>query len=113
MQKTPQVLQEYQSLVAARLRLHETRKAGNDDERLKDLADMSDAELLRKWMWLTVIVAGPACYIVVPLILSVFSTFLPLLLMGFLWIVAKTAMGMVFILFLLSIYFTVNVKSNE
>jgi hypothetical protein len=61
----------------------------------------------------TVIVAGPACYIVVPLILSVFSTFLPLLLMGFLWIVAKTAMGMVFILFLLSIYFTVNVKSNE
>ncbi|HEY9778402.1 MAG TPA: hypothetical protein V6C81_31865 [Planktothrix sp.] len=112
MQKPPKMLEEYQSLVAARLRLHETRKAGDDEAKLKEIQDMGDPELLRKWMWLTAIVGGPISFIAVPFILSLFSTFLPVVVMAILWNIAKLAMGMVFIVFLLAVYFTTSVKSN-
>ncbi len=99
-------IEKYRTKVVSRLRSHELKKAQGDEDRLREIQSMPDGELLRKWMWLTVIVGGPICFVAVPFVLIILATFVWRPLVDVLWDVARLAMGMVFILFLLAIYFT-------
>jgi hypothetical protein len=105
------LLEEYRTKVVNRLRSHELKKAQGDEARVREIQSMADGELLRKWMWLTVIVGGPICFVAVPFVLAILSTFVWRPVMGFLWDLARLAMGLVFMLFLFAIYFTTK-KTN-
>jgi len=100
------IIEEYRILVVNRLRSHELKKAQGDEDRLREIQLMPDSELLRKWMWITVIVGGPICFVAVPFLLAILSTFVWQPLMHFLWDMARVAMGLEFIFFLIAIYFT-------
>lgn len=108
----PAFIQKYQTLLAAKLRDLEVKRAAGDPERIQELASIPDAEIMRRWMWIVSVVGAPICFVVAPFVLSVLGTFLPHAFAEFLWITAKVAMAVVFITFLLAIYFTLTEQSR-
>jgi hypothetical protein len=105
MQK-PKILAKYQTLAVKLLRSFESKRANGDKELLREAQNMTDGQLIRKWMWLTSVAGGPVCFIIVPFILCLLNGFMWPPLMAFLWNLAKTMMGLLFINFLLACYFT-------
>ena len=105
-------LEEYRLLVVRRIRDLEAKRAKGDAEKLADIERTSDAYLIRKWLWMSSIVAAPIVYLIVPLFLNLLS-FLPGFLLTCLWILAKGLMGIVFVLFIAAIYFTVSGNFEE
>ncbi|MGH9552018.1 MAG: hypothetical protein ACRD3W_21710 [Terriglobales bacterium] len=100
------ILADSHTYLITRIRTFEVTRAQGDEEKLKELADTTDAMLLRSCMWKVTIIGGPICFIAVPFVLAILTPFVWQPLMVFLWIVARIAMGLVFIIFLLAIYFT-------
>jgi len=94
------------SPVVKLLRKCERARAKGDADLIREAQEMSDGQIVRKWMWLTAVVGAPVCFLVVPFVLSLISAFLWQPLAVFLWNIARVAMGLVFINFLLAIYFT-------
>lgn len=111
--QVPEFVKQKQELLVKRLRAHEVRKAQGDELKLHELEDMTDALLLRKWMWIVSIVGAPITFVGVPIVLAAFGLFLPPIIMGFLWNLAKLAMAVVFTIFVLAIYFTTSKSSNN
>lgn len=111
--RSPVSLGEYQAILTSWLRILETKLAKGDPVRLQASSAMSDRELIRRWLWLVSIAGGPACFLGLPIILSVLGTFTPAFIMGFLWILAKGAMGIVFITFVLAIIVTTRKSNND
>lgn len=99
-------LLEYQSFVCEWLRSMEIQRAQGNTERLRELESQSDLDLLKKWLWIGTIAGFPIFYLVVPFVLSLLKLFLWVWIMQFLWLLAKGAMGIVFIVFMLAVYFT-------
>ncbi|HEY9715810.1 MAG TPA: hypothetical protein V6C72_20215 [Chroococcales cyanobacterium] len=99
-------LGEYQAIITSWLRSLEHKLAKGDQAKLQNSAQLTDEELLRKWLWVVSIIGGPACFLGVPIILSLLGTFMPRIVMVVLWFLAKGAMGIVFILFILAIVIT-------
>jgi hypothetical protein len=110
-------LEKYQTLIAKRLtalqtplakwlRIREMQTARGDVPRLAHIEALTDEELVRKWMWLTTIVGGPICFIVVPFALSLVTSFVPHFFLEILWDVDRIVMALIFGLFLLLAYVT-------
>lgn len=99
-------LLEYQQSAAQYLREFELKRAHGNAEKTREISEMSDIDLLKKWMWIVSIVGFPICYLLVPIILMGLQLFIWVWIMQFLWLIAKGAMGIVFIIFMLAIYFT-------
>lgn len=104
-------LAEYKAFVAEHLRARELKRANNDEVTVNQIAMSTDDDILRKWLWKLLIISGPVTFIILPFCLSLIGTFLWPPIMGTLWLLTKMAMGMVLILFVLAILFTVP-KSN-
>jgi hypothetical protein len=99
-------LKQYQTVVAKYLRDREIKNAKSDPELLQEAQDTSDIELLRKWLWKTVIIASPICFLLVPFVISALTALLGPLLATILWNIARVAMALDFSLFCFAIYFT-------
>jgi hypothetical protein len=103
-------LLEYQKFIADRLRVLETKRAKGDPEKLRELTNASDGELIVKWLWVISIVGVPSCFLAVPFVLSLFGPFIWSPIKAILWMTADTAMIIVFSIFLLAVYFTTRRK---
>ncbi len=103
--KTSSLL-ECKHFAAEWIRAFEIKRAGGNIQRLDEIADFNDDEVLRRGLWMVSIVGGPVVYLVCPFILSIVQTFLWLQLTVILWTLLKVAMGLIFAIFLLAIYFT-------
>ena len=99
-------LLEYQKFIADHLRVLETKRAKGDPEKLQELTNASDGELVVKWLWVISIVGVPSCFLGLPFVLSLFGPFIWSPIKSFLWMIADTAMITVFTIFLLAVYFT-------
>jgi len=99
-------LLEYKHFAAEWLRAFEIKRAGGNIQRLDEIADFNDDEVLRRGLWMASIVGAPVVYLVLPFIMSFVQTFLPAVLTAVLWTLLKIAMGTVFVIFLLAVYFT-------
>lgn len=97
---------EYKAFAAEWFRTFETRKAKHDEDKLRDIAQATDDEILRRWLWKITIVAAPVAFVVLPMVLMIVHSFLWLPMQQMLWFVTKTAMGLVFLLFILAVYLT-------
>lgn len=99
-------LPECKHFAAEWLRAFEIKRAGGNMQRLDEIADYNDDEVLRRGLWMASIVGGPVVYLVIPFVLSIVQTFLPPALTAFLWTFLKVLMALVFATFLLAVYFT-------
>lgn len=104
-------IKEYKNFVVAHLRELEISKAANDPQKMKQLADIPDDELLKKWLWLFSIVGGVFCFLILPLAFSMLALVVPIFVLEFFRTIMHFAMGMVLIFFCLAIYLTV--KKSE
>ncbi len=99
-------LLECKHFAAEWVRAFEIKRAGGNLQRLDEIADFNDDEVLRRALWMISIVGGPVVYLVCPFVLSILQTFIWAQLSGVLWTLLKVAMGLIFAIFLLAIYFT-------
>ncbi|MBS2000957.1 MAG: hypothetical protein JST44_05580 [Cyanobacteria bacterium SZAS LIN-5] len=105
-------LAEYQVFITTRLRAFEERRAAGDPEKLRLLASMPDSMLLRKWLLIVSGVGFPISFVVL-FLLGMISPHLPAFLSTILWVLAKGAMGITFLIFLLGIYLTLNKSDGD
>jgi vacuolar-type H+-ATPase subunit I/STV1 len=103
--------EEYQAFVTSRLRSFEEKRAKGDSDRLKQLELTPDTELLRKWMLIVSVGGFPVTFIFM-MVLGTIGKYLPDILNQFFWLLAKGAMGITFVIFVLAVYFTI-FKANE
>ncbi|HEY9788331.1 MAG TPA: hypothetical protein V6D17_23280 [Candidatus Obscuribacterales bacterium] len=99
-------LTEYKAFAAEWFRALDIKRANNDEERLRDIAKSTDDEILRRWLWKICIISVPVAYLVLPLVVSILQVFLWGPVVSLLWFAIQAAMGLVFVLFLLTLYFT-------
>lgn len=104
-------LAEYQLFITTRLRSLEEKRAAGDAERLRLLATTPDSMLLRKWLLIVSVIGFPISFVVL-FLLGIISPHLPTFISTILWLLAKGAMGITFLIFLLGIYLTLN-KSDQ
>lgn len=97
---------ECKHFAAEWVRAFEIKRAGGNIQRLDEIADYNDDEVLRRGLWMISIVGGPVVYLVLPFILSIVQTFVWSTLSQILWVLLKIAMGFIFVVFLLAVYFT-------
>jgi hypothetical protein len=109
---SPNFLLKYQVYIADQLRVIETKRAKGEPEKLRELSNLNNEELIVKWLWMVSIVGMPSCFLAAPFILSLFGPFIWLPLKAFLWAITDTAMIIVFIIFLLAAYFTTRRKDG-
>jgi hypothetical protein len=62
--------------------------------------------VLRRGLWMMSIVGGPIVYLVLPFTLSILQTFIWVQLTAILWTLLKIAMGLIFAIFAMAVYFT-------
>ncbi len=105
-------LVEYQIFCADCLRQLELRRAKGDPVKLEQLNATTDTELLMKWLWISAIVGGPVCFLIIPFSLSLLSAFIWSPIKAWLWFLANTAMIIVFMIFLLALFFTTRQKDT-
>ncbi len=98
-------LAEYQVFITTRLRAFEEKRAAGDPERLRDLASMPNSMLLRKWLLIVSCIGFPISFVAL-FLLGIIAPHLPTFLSSILWVIAKGAMGITFLIFLLGIYLT-------
>lgn len=98
--------EEYQAFVTTRLRVFEEKRALNDPVKLKQLELTPDADLLRKWMLIVSVIGFPITFVFM-IFLGMIGKYLPELISQLLWIVAKGAMGITLLIFLLASYYTI------
>ncbi len=108
----PLKISEYKLLLVKLVRDQETKKAQGDVQKLIELAECDDDFLLKKWSLLFFIIGGPAVFIGLPLILSLFGLFLPPFLMNVLWFITKGLMLVFLILFSATAFFTLRSKQS-
>jgi hypothetical protein len=101
-----QALADLIRFIATQLRALELFRARGNAERVQEIGHSSDDELIRKWLWVLAIVGAPACFIVTPFVISLLQPFLYPWLASGLWVVAKTSMVLVFLIFVLAAFFT-------
>jgi hypothetical protein len=94
-------LSNYKKNLSDFVRAREVKRAGGDLEKLTELENTADEFLLKRLLWTGSIVAGPLVFIALPVVLSLLSVFLPSLIMNVLWVLAKMAMGLVLVSFVL------------
>ncbi|PZM80725.1 MAG: hypothetical protein DKT66_15865 [Candidatus Melainabacteria bacterium] len=99
-------LLECKHFAAEWLRAFEIKRAGGNIQRLDELADFNDDEVLRRGLWMISIVGGPVVYLLLPFVLSILQTFIWAQLTIVLWTLLKIAMGLIFATFALAVYFT-------
>jgi len=99
-------LSECKHFAAEWLRAFEIKRAGGNIQRLDEIADYNDDEVLRRGLWMASIVGGPVVYLLVPFLLSFVQTFLPAPLPAILWTLLKVLMALVFAIFMAAVYFT-------
>lgn len=104
--------EEYQVFVTTRLRAFEEKRALNDPVKLKQLELTPDADLLRKWMLIISVVGFPITFVSM-MFLGLIGKYLPEMIVQLLWIVAKGAMGITFLIFVVAIYFTIKKGSED
>jgi hypothetical protein len=104
-------LAEYQAFITTRLRAFEEKRAAGDAERLSDLSSMPDSMLFRKWLLIASGIGFPISFVVL-FILGIISPHMPTFVSTIFWLIAKGAMGITFLIFLLGIYLTLN-KSDQ
>ncbi|HEY9677398.1 MAG TPA: hypothetical protein V6C76_05290 [Drouetiella sp.] len=102
--------EDYHRFITSRLRSLEEKRADNDPERLHHLAMTPDSMLLRKWLLIVSCAGFPASFLLM-FLLGIISPMLPPVIGQFFWILAKGAMGISFLIFLVGIYLTL-VKSD-
>jgi hypothetical protein len=100
-------LEEYKDMVVTYLRTLEAKSSAGDAYKLERLENISDADLLRKWLWLGTICGSLLFFLALPVIASLLAKILPFLLMEILWTFVKAGMGLVVIMGGLSIYLTI------
>ncbi len=106
-----QALADIIKFLAKQLRALEIHRAKGDAEKIQQIKFSSDDELVRKWLWVLAIVGAPASFIVMPFAISFLQPFLYPWLAVSLWIFAKTAMVLVFLIFIMAALFTL--KSSQ
>jgi len=99
-------LNDSKAFVSSWLRSIDITRAGGDVEKLKEIGERSDDETLRKWLWTVVVIGAPACFIAVPLFLSVLALLFSTFIMQALWFIAKLAMSCVMLIFAIAVYLT-------
>jgi uncharacterized membrane protein (DUF485 family) len=99
-------LPECKHFAAEWLRAFEIRRAGGNLQRLDEIADYNDDEVLRRALWMASIVGGPVVYLVMPFALSFVQTLLPAQLTVVLWTLLKGLMALIFAIFMMAVYFT-------
>jgi uncharacterized membrane protein len=101
------------ALVSSWLRSLEVRTAGGDENKLQEIAVMSDDETIRKWLWTATIYGAPATFIALPIFLGLLQIVFSGFIMGILWFFAKLAMAIVLLIFGAAIYFTFRKDKHE
>jgi hypothetical protein len=104
-------LAEYRLFITSRLRAFEVKRAAGDAQRLSHLEMTPDSMLLRKWLLIVSGIGFPITFGIL-FLLGIISPHIPTFISTFLWIFAKGAMGITFLIFLLGIYLTL-VKSDQ
>lgn len=99
-------LTEYKAFVAEWFRSLESKRAGNDDDKLRDLAQSTDNEILRRWLWRVSIISAPIAFVVLPMVVFMIQRLVWPALLSVIWLAVKTIMGTVFLIFLLAVYLT-------
>jgi uncharacterized membrane protein (DUF485 family) len=99
-------LPECKHFAAEWLRAFEIKRAGGNLQRLDEIADYNDDEVLRRALWMASIVGGPVVYLVMPFALSFVQTLLPAQLTVVLWTLLKGLMALIFAIFMMAVYFT-------
>jgi len=104
---TSSSLNEYKEFVTSYLREWEIQNCKGDQQKLERLDEVSDDDLLRKWLWIGSIIGSLVFFLALPFLCNILARFIPYLLMEILWTVLKAGMGLVVIIFGLAIYLTV------
>jgi hypothetical protein len=106
-----QALADFIKFLGKQLRTLEIHRAKGDAEKIQQINYSPDDELIRKWLWVLAIVGAPASFIVMPFAIAFLQPFCYPWLAAGLWIFAKTAMVLVFLIFVLAAVFTL--KSSQ
>lgn len=92
------------------VRQQEERACSGNPERLAELATTSDEYLFKKALWTVFMIAGPICFVVLPILISFAGIFFPAQWIAVLWTLAKVSMAMT--LFLFSVCLFLTMKGN-
>jgi hypothetical protein len=98
--------QDIKTFLSSWLRSQELKRAGYDEEKIRQITETTEDETIRKWLWLVSIAGGPICFLAVPIVLAILSIIFSSFFMQLLWFLAKLAMFIEFVLFGLAIWFT-------
>lgn len=102
----PVKFNEYCRLVANYLRGREANLLRGQREGLDQLDQLTDVDLLRKWSWTSAIIGGIVAFAVMPIVLMVLHSLIPVILMQFLWAFTKVTWGLACAMFALAAFFT-------
>ncbi len=105
-------VKESKTFLCTWLRSWEAQNAGSDAEKLKEIGELSDDEILRKWLWTATIASAPVCFIGLPILLSLLAIVFSGLIMQVLWFLTKLSMAIVLILLSLAAYITWHIKAE-
>lgn len=89
------------------VRQREENACSSNPQKLAELAETSDDYLVKRALWTGLVIAGPAAFVGLPLLLSAISIVVPPFYMDILWILAKSAMALVLAVFALCAYSTI------
>lgn len=94
------------ALICAWLRALELRNAGGDEQKLKEIGDLTVDETLRKWLWVVTIIGAPVSFIGLPIGLSFLGFIFAGWLVQVFWLFVKLSMCLVLVIFAMAVYFT-------
>jgi hypothetical protein len=100
------LIHESKAFLSSWLRSLEIKNAGGNAQELQKIAETSDDDTIRKWLWTATVYGVPTIFIAAPIALLVMSIVFTAWIMELFWLVEKIAMFAMLIIFGSAIFFT-------
>ena len=100
------------AFLSACLRQMELRQAGGDEATVRSIAEMSDSEILKKWLWQTTLYGAPLFFVIGPILLFLLGLIFTPFILEIFWFMDKLAMIGVLAVFGFAVYFTFVAKPD-
>lgn len=104
---------QYSTRIAGHLRQREANSMRGQPERLRQLDQTTDSDLLRSYSWKFALIAVLVTFFALPLLAMVIRSLLPAMLHTLLWIGIKLAMAASILLLAMAAYLTFSHEGGE
>jgi hypothetical protein len=100
------LIHESKAFVSSWLRSLEIRNAGSNAQQLQKIAETSDDDTLKKWLWTASVYGVPTIFIAAPIVLVVMGIIFTPWIMEIFWLFEKLAMLAMLLIFGAAIFLT-------